>query len=332
MSSIFPLVPKPFNYSPTTITGNASLSPDTYNVVYADISAPATLTMPAIPPCIDGVPVLIVNQGTATLTVNTSTSSLIVSVPANSSVLLILNKLAVVWEVALGPVSGTYGLAVALATSTPSINVFVNASTPPGAGYTLVTTSQTSASWQVVTSGGVNGPVSSTVTALALWGNTIGTQLTNSVVLVDGSGNMTGVGTINYTPGTPSNWLTVPDTLQSGLNNMAFSAGTFLTLGVDPNVTATGSTQGTAYQIVKALTYITTAASNTGVVLPSATAGRYFAFTNDGLNAVNIYPASGQSFKGESTNAAISLSEGGFAAFYALNSTTWGIAYIIQTA
>jgi hypothetical protein len=83
-----------------------------------------------------------------------------------------------------------------------STNTLV-ASVPQGYQMTIIADKINSnpAAWKIQNgpasvSGGVSGPASSTSTAIALWNGTTGQTLENSVVLVDGSGNMTGVDSV----------------------------------------------------------------------------------------------------------------------------------------
>ena len=126
-----------------------------------------------------------------------------------------------------------------------------------------------------------------------------------------------------YTPTTPGNWLTVPTTIAGALDDLAASVGTFLVLGVDPAVTATGASQGTAYSIIAFFTNVTTAAASTGVILPqpATTAGNNFIVKNNGLSPVNVYPPSSGSINALGTNTAFPLTAGLSQQFIATTTT-----------
>jgi hypothetical protein len=100
---------KPINFSPIKITTNFSLVAETYNVVYAAIAAPSTLTLPSLTGVIDGCPVIVLNTGSATLTVNLSNNTLFASVLAGQLLIFLADKQAVpsTWDIILGPSSST---------------------------------------------------------------------------------------------------------------------------------------------------------------------------------------------------------------------------------
>jgi hypothetical protein len=106
--------------------------------------------------------------------------------------------------------------------------VQVNGATAPVSGQVLTATGPSAANWQTLATS-VGGPVSSTVSALALWNNTLGSLLKNSVVLVDGSGNISGLNNINAT----GNASVVGITLNTG-NVIYQNGGNALTLSATP--------------------------------------------------------------------------------------------------
>lgn len=87
--------------------------------------------------------------------------------------------------------------------------------------------------------------------------------------------------------------------------------------------TAAGTVQGNALAITRSVFECSTVASGTGVVLPTAVAGMTITVINNGLNALNVYPASGASINSLSTNVAYSLLVGARLQFIALSSTKW---------
>src|SRR5579884_2065111 len=80
------------------------------------------------------------------------------------------------------------------------------------------------------------------------------------------------------------------------------------------NLTATGSTQGTALAIPAGqdLSIVTTTATGTGVVLPSAGVSRSeeYVVANHGANALLVYPPSGGQIGTLGANAGYSLAAG----------------------
>lgn len=81
-----------------------------------------------------------------------------------------------------------------------------------------------------------------------------------------------------------------------------------------PNLTATGSTQGTSLAIPAGqdLSIVTTAASGTGVQLPGAGVSRpeVYVVANHGANALKIYPTSGGQIGTLGANVGYSLAAG----------------------
>jgi len=89
------------------------------------------------------------------------------------------------------------------------------------------------------------------------------------------------------------------------------------------NVTAAGSTQGTATLVTGSHVIVTTAAASTGVILPQAEPGAEVTVKNLGANALNVYPATGGAINALSANAAFSVAAGGQARLLGRNSTNW---------
>lgn len=99
----------------------------------------------------------------------------------------------------------------------------------------------------------------------------------------------------------------------------------------DAGITATGSTQGTAYALRMEFTEFTTVAASTGAVLPAPTAvnapstGDAFLVANQGANALSVYPPVGFSIGTAATNTAVSVAAGKVGYFIAKgNGTYWG--------
>lgn len=72
-------------------------------------------------------------------------------------------------------------------------------------------------------------------------------------------------------------------------------------------ITATGSTQNDAFQIVSSSTIFGTVAASTGAILPSAHGKGLYTIFNGGANALTIYPAVGEKINNSATNASISI-------------------------
>lgn len=92
---------------------------------------------------------------------------------------------------------------------------------------------------------------------------------------------------------------------------------------IQDNVTAAGTTQGTAILVTGAHVIVTTTALNTGVILPPAEPGAEVTVKNLGANALNVYPATGGAINALAANAAFSVAAGGQARFLGRNSLNW---------
>jgi hypothetical protein len=132
-------------------------------------------------------------------------------------------------------------------------------------------------------------------------------------------------GATAFTPTTSSNWSSTPSTIQSALDLLGANAGGVKTnVGVDPAVTATGNSQGTAYALIKFFTNVTTAAASTGVILPTtAGSGAYYRVKNNGANPLSIYPASGGQINALGSNTAFSLGTSTAVGFIATGANAW---------
>jgi hypothetical protein len=101
------------------------------------------------------------------------------------------------------------------------------------------------------------------------------------------------------------------------------TSNSFVIKSVGTTITATGSTQGTATPLDKSVNVISSAATGTGVVLPTATAGMSIYITNSSANTVKVYPASGASINTGATNASVDLSSNVTVQLIAPTATQW---------
>ena len=103
---------------------------------------------------------------------------------------------------------------------------------------------------------------------------------------------------------------------------------TALNTTVSATLSAAGTTQGTATAITSTVTFITTAAAGTGVILPAPDLGTKATIVNHGANAVNIYPAVGHTIDNGSANAPLVLPQGCAVDVIGTSSTNWtGISF-----
>jgi hypothetical protein len=98
------------------------------------------------------------------------------------------------------------------------------------------------------------------------------------------------------------------------------SLATYLTVG---GISAAGVVQGTATLLTGMQNRVTTCAAGAGVLLPANVAGMSIEVTNDGANALLIYPDSGAAINGLPTNTATSLPVGQSAAFTCVATNVW---------
>lgn len=94
-------------------------------------------------------------------------------------------------------------------------------------------------------------------------------------------------------------------------------------------LTAAGSTQGTALALdaVSSIHLVTTAALNTGVRLPAASApsvaGDILYIRNDGANPLTVYPATGEFINALAVNTGKAVAVGSAAICIRISATVW---------
>lgn len=143
-----------------------------------------------------------------------------------------------------------------------------------------------------------------------------------SFITVSGS-PVTGTGTLTGTLATQS-----ANRVFVGPTTGAAAAPTFralvqadLPVSFAGGLTATGSTQGTAFQIAAGVNQFSTVAAATGAILVTTANGIGTVIINDGANPLSVYPVSGSNFTGLAANAAVSIAAGGSATFWQITST-----------
>jgi len=100
-------------------------------------------------------------------------------------------------------------------------------------------------------------------------------------------------------------------------------ATTYNLTGVNVGISAAGSSQGDATILTKAFNVVSTVASGTGVVLPTAVAGMRVTIVNTSANTVIVYPATGGAINSLATNAGFSLPTVGRLDYIATSTTQW---------
>jgi hypothetical protein len=187
----------------------------------------------------------------------------------------------------------------------PGVNTTGNQNTT-GSAATLTTA-------RAINGVNFNGSAAITITANTTNALTIGTGLSGTSF--NGSGAVTvaidsTVATLTGTQTLTNKTLTTPVLNSAVVNN-------------NNAVSAAGSTQGTATALTVDYNVITTVAASTGVVLPTATAGRRIVIVNKGANTLSIYPATGGAINALSANAAIQVAANGSIELMASSATQW---------
>ena len=106
----------------------------------------------------------------------------------------------------------------------------------------------------------------------------------------------------------------------SGLNTLTIAAMTDVATGL----TATGTSQATAYEVTTAKAAFSTVAASTGAILDDQAApGDTQMIYNGGANALTVYPPSGAKINGLATNSGMLLATNTACEFYCLSTTQW---------
>lgn len=165
-------------------------------------------------------------------------------------------------------------------------------------------------------------------------------SLTNSSITINGSAISLGgsVSSLATTTGNLSQFAATTSSQLAGVISDETGSGA-LVFGTSPSLTtpalsgatvstnnavsAAGTTQGTGTALTNDYNVITTAAASSGVVLPTATAGRRVVIVNKGANTLTIYPASGGYIDALALNAGIQLAANGTMELMASSTTQW---------
>ena len=93
------------------------------------------------------------------------------------------------------------------------------------------------------------------------------------------------------------------------------------TQDVGLGISAAGTTQATATELINGLNEVTTVASGAGVVLFSADSGTFQAVYNAGANQLKVYPPVGYKINSLPINTAMILGTGTSCEFWFLSTT-----------
>ena len=93
--------------------------------------------------------------------------------------------------------------------------------------------------------------------------------------------------------------------------------------GVQSGLTATGTTQGTAYNVNLGMAYFSTVAASTGAVLTAGAPGDETWIHNAGANALTVYPPSGAQINAAGPNTGVSLATNTGMILKCISATQW---------
>jgi hypothetical protein len=111
--------------------------------------------------------------------------------------------------------------------------------------------------------------------------------------------------------------------LGNGATPVAFSDGT---------VAATGEDETDAALLPYTVNHVTDADATVGVILPVASAGTIVdVYNEEASNGLLIYPPSGGTINGGSSDAAITIEGKSLAKFVCTNGTNWAAIYTADT-
>jgi hypothetical protein len=206
-------------------------------------------------------------------------------------------------------VTGTVANAT-FATSAGSATTAGSANSVAGANVTGTVANATFAT----TAGTANSVAGANVTGTvdnATFATTAGSATTAGTVTTAAQPNITSVGTLTS--------LSVSGNV-TGANVIATN---YHVRSVDAAVSAAGSTQGTATILAKEFNRVSTVASGSGVVLPSAVAGMAIIITNTSANSLLVYPNTSAIINSLAANASYSQPAGARLDFISTTTTQW---------
>lgn len=100
-------------------------------------------------------------------------------------------------------------------------------------------------------------------------------------------------------------------------------AATNIVGDTDQAITATGSTQGTAYDLFAVNNYVSTTAASTGVQLQPCNPGDEIFVYNAGASTLSVYGQTGETINNGAANAAHSVATVKGAIYKKLTNTAW---------
>lgn len=101
------------------------------------------------------------------------------------------------------------------------------------------------------------------------------------------------------------------------------SSAQYISGDAQSGVTATGSTQGTAYQLTADNTAFSTVAASTGAILQAGSPGDETFVYNGGANSLTVYPPVGGTINNLSANTGFAVATTKSCAFVQVGAAAW---------
>ncbi len=153
------------------------------------------------------------------------------------------------------------------------------------------------------------------------WYTEIWNRGTGTLTLTPTSGTINGAATFTVSGSTGTR------VYSDGTNYQVSSGGAGVTSSgstrTEGTLAATGSTQGTAAQIVTDAVEVTGADNTKGVILPNTTAGIIIVWNNHPTGLLFIYPPSGAQLANQGTNTGVLFAATTITPFVRISSTQW---------
>ena len=208
-----------------------------------------------------------------------------------------------------------YGTANTATTATNASALLQNTSSATTV-YPIFTTSSANGNSSAVLNTSISANLgNASITATTFVGALSGaatSATTAGTVTTAAQGNITSVGTL--TSLNSSGNITAPSYIAN--------TGYFIR-SVSASVSAAGTVQGNATALTAEFNRVSTVASGSGVVLPTATVGMAVVIVNSSANSLLVYPASGAAINSLATNAGYSHVTLATLQYIAISSTQW---------
>ena len=166
---------------------------------------------------------------------------------------------------------------------------------------------------------------SPSLVALAGKSLTLGTSSTGDLIfLANGTevARFASGGAITFANGTITA-STITTLTSTTINAATVNVTTALTKPLATGITAAGTDSATGTLLTKEISNVTTVGASTGVRLYVAPTGSILYVKNSGANALLVYPDTGGTINGGSTDAGVSVATGAIATLIKVAALTW---------